>query len=85
LNYNIIIYNDDFTPFLFVVELLVNVLNFDETKAILKVKEIEKNGFIKFKFNSYEISEAKALELKDFVKYHNFDLKIIFEKDNDVK
>lgn len=84
MNYSITFKKDDFTPFYFVVDLLIFFFKLNEKDSIEKVNVLEKTGELNICMFNYEITEAKLIEIRDFIKYHKLDLKVYMKKDEKV-
>lgn len=78
--YNVIIHNDNVTPFGFVIEILVNIFKYDREKAAELAYDIHDKGkgiagtYIK------SIAEAKVVLVRDVALKSNYPLSITLEK-----
>lgn len=78
--YNVIIYNDDFTPMEFVIQLLVEIFNKDINTAQEITMDIHNKGKAVAGTYSYEIAEQKVTECVVLCRYNGHQLKIEAEK-----
>jgi len=78
--YNVIMFNDDFTPMDFVIQLLVEVFNrsLEEAKTVTMNIHNEGQG-IAGTYN-FEIAEQKLSEALTVTRYNSHPLKITMEK-----
>ena len=78
--YNVIIHNDNITPFGFVIEILINIFKYDREKAAELTFDIHNNGkgiagtYIK------SVAEAKVVLVRDVALKSNYPLSVTLEK-----
>jgi ATP-dependent Clp protease adaptor protein ClpS len=67
-NWSVIIFNDEVTPIVFVVELLVSVFHHNEDKADLITMDVHQNGSGIAGSYPREMAEQKLYEAVNFIK-----------------
>lgn len=78
--YDVVFLNDDFTPFDFVVSLLVNIFGYDEKKAVDTTMTIHTEGRCAVGTFPYDIADQKRSESIFLARSFNFPLEIILEE-----
>lgn len=80
-NYKVIIYNDDETPYEWVVALLIKIFNYSNEAAHELSNEIDMVGEGIAGVYSYEIAEQKTTEAIALSRANGYPLEINIEKD----
>lgn len=78
--YNVVIFNDDFTPMEFVIQLLIEVFNKNIEEAKDITLAIHNDGKAVAGTYSYEIAEQKVAECIVICRYNGYQLKVDLEK-----
>lgn len=79
--YRVIIFDDDDTPFNWVVNLLQVVFNYTEPAANEMAAEVDKNGLGVVGIYTYEIAEQKSAEAITLSRSNGFPLDLKVEKE----
>ncbi len=79
--YNVIFLNDDFTPFDFVVSLLMNIFDYDNEKAYETTMKIHTEGSCVVGTYKYDIAVQKQNDSLYLAKSFNFPLEIIIKQE----
>ena len=80
--YNAVMLNDDYSPFEFVVQVLMYVFNKTEAQGWDIAKSVHQNQrAVIHSYSTREIAEAKVVEANNIAKAEGFPLKCIVEKD----
>ena len=79
--YKIIFINDDFTPMDFVIVVLEQIYNFDETSAHVKMMRIHNEGSAVIGTYSYAIAETKKTLTDNFSRKYGYPLEVKIEED----
>lgn len=80
-NYKVIIYNDEHTPFDFVISLLINLFRHNEVTAIELANTVHNAGSGVAGIYSYEVAEQKAMEGTDISRKNGYPLLLKVEKE----
>lgn len=78
--YNVVIYNDDFTPMEFVIQLLIEIFNKNIEDAKHITMQIHEEGKAIAGTYSFEIAEQKTSECLVITRYNGYQLKVVAEK-----
>lgn len=78
--FNVIVFNDSFTTFEFVVELLTKIYNHNEESAVDLTISIHNQGQAVVGVYTYEIAEQKVIDGITMARSKGFPLKIILEE-----
>lgn len=78
--YKVVIYNDDFTPMEFVIDLLISVFNHDQSHAVELTLLIHNQGNAIAGVYSYEIAEQKGVDATDLSRNCGYPLMIKLEQ-----
>ncbi len=73
--YQVLIYNDDFTPMDFVVEVLVEVFNKEEAAAVALMMSIHKGNYAVAGVYPRDIARTKAAETVQWARSKGYPLK----------
>ena len=79
--YKVVILNDDFTPFEFVIEVLCSIFHKSAEDAISITKQIHQNGVGIGGVYTHEVAETKAMETMQSAKVYSFPLRCTIEKE----
>jgi len=79
--FKVIFWNDDITPMGFVVELLVNIFNYDRSNAIEKMLEVHETGKSVVGIYLKAIAESKATLVREVSIKANYPLKVTVEEE----
>lgn len=77
--YRVVIFNDDYTPMEFVIQLLIEIFNKDIESAKDITLSIHEKGKCVAGIYSMEIAEQKVSEAIIMINYHGYPLKIVAE------
>ena len=69
-SYNVVMFNDDFTPMDFVIAILLKVFKKSETEALSLTMEVHNKGQGIAGTYSRDIAETKVTEAMDYAKAH---------------
>lgn len=72
--YDVILFNDDFTPMDFVVDVLVNFFAMDHEKAAQTMMTVHTQGKAVCGRYPYDIADTKALVVTEFAREHEYPL-----------
>lgn len=75
-SYNVVIFNDDYTPIEWVIALLVRVFKHSENTAENITLTIHNNGSAVVGTYGYELAEQKTMESIELSRSHGFPLEI---------
>lgn len=78
--YNVIIFNDDFTPVDFVIQLLIEIFNKDIELATSATMQIHEKGKAVAGTYSFEVAEQKHAEATSAARSNGYPLKLSLEK-----
>ena len=78
--YNVVIFNDDFTPMEFVIQLLIEVFNTSIEEAKDVMVKVHEEGKGVAGMYGLEIAEQKQQEATIIARHHGHPLKVIIEK-----
>ena len=78
--YNVIIYNDDYTPMEFVVMVLEKIFNKKQEEATQIMLHVHKNGIGVCGTFTYEVAESKCKSVMDMAKKNEHPLQCTMEK-----
>lgn len=81
-NWNVIFWNDDVTPMGFVVYVLKEVFNFEESDAFQQMLKIHKEGSAVVGSYLKAIAESKMLLVSNASERAGFPLKVTIEKES---
>lgn len=79
--FKVIFWNDDVTAMGFVVELLVNIFNYERSEAIKKMLEIHETGKSVVGVYLKAIAESKATLVREVSIKANYPLKVTVEEE----
>lgn len=74
--YQVVIYNDDFTPMDFVVEVLVHLFGKEEAAAVALMLEIHKGNYAVAGMYPKDIARTKAAEAVQWARDEGYPLKV---------
>lgn len=78
--FNVMIHNDDYTPFIFVIEVLMDLFRHTETKAEEIAQEVHDRGQASAGLFTRDVAETKANQVAEHAKRAEFPLKASVEK-----
>ena len=79
--YNVVLYNDDFTPMEFVVIVLERFFGKNHTQAFEIMLTVHKKGLAVVGVFSHEIAETKVSQVMAFARKHQHPLQCTMEKE----
>lgn len=79
--YKVLLYNDDFTPMEFVVEILETIFHKANTLATKVMLDVHHNGSGLCGIYPYEVAETKVAQVTDKAKQHRYPLKCTMEEE----
>ena len=79
--YKVLLLNDDYTPMDFVVDILERFFSKSSEEAILVMLEVHNKGSAICGTYSYEIAEAKCLEVRNYANKEGHPLECIIRKE----
>lgn len=74
--YQVLIYNDDFTPMDFVVEVLINIFDKEESAAVAMMMSIHKGNYAVAGVYPRDIAQTKAAEAVQWARSEGHPLKV---------
>ena len=74
--YQVLIYNDDFTPMDFVVEVLMNIFEKEESAAVAMMMSIHKGSCAVAGVYPRDIAQTKAAEAVQWARSEGYPLKV---------
>ena len=74
--YQVLIYTDDFTPMDFVVRVLVQIFNKDESGAVALMLTIHKGNYAVAGVYPRDIAQTKAMEAVQWARKEGYPLKV---------
>lgn len=74
--YQVVIYNDDFTPMDFVVEVLVNIFGKEEEAAVALMLKIHKGQYAVAGVYPKDIAKTKAAQAVQWAREEGYPLKV---------
>jgi len=74
--YQVLIYNDDFTPMDFVVEVLVRIFDKEESAAVALMLSIHKGNYAVAGVYPKDIAQTKAAEAVQWARQEGYPLKV---------
>lgn len=74
--YQVVIYNDDFTPMDFVVEILVRIFDKEESAAVALMLEIHKGKYAVAGIYPKDIAKTKAAQAVQWAREEGYPLKV---------
>lgn len=74
--YQVLIYNDDFTPMDFVVEVLVQIFEKDTDSAVALMMSIHKGNYAVAGVYPKDIAQTKAMEAVQWAREEGYPLKV---------
>lgn len=74
--YRVLIYNDDFTPMDFVVEVLMQIFEKDETTAVALMLSVHKGNFAVAGVYPRDLAQTKAAEAVKWARSEGYPLKV---------
>lgn len=74
--YQVLIYNDDFTPMDFVVEVLVRIFDKEVNQAVTLMMSIHKGNYAVAGVYPRDIAQTKALEAVSWAREEGYPLKV---------
>ena len=78
-NYNVVLYNDDFTTKEFVVSLLIGIFNKSETEAVSLMETVHRRGSAVIGVYSYDIAQTLAAATIQNARSNGFPLRCELE------
>ena len=78
--FNVVFYNDDYTPMEFVVLVLESIFNKKQEEATQIMLHVHKNGIGVCGTFTYEVAESKCKTVIEFAKKHEHPLQCTIEK-----
>ena len=75
-HYQVLIYNDDFTPMDFVVEVLMNIFEKEESAAVAMMMSIHKGSCAVAGVYPRDIAQTKAAEAVQWARSEGYPLKV---------
>ena len=79
--FKVLLYNDDYTTKLFVVEILTAVFNKSQDEAIRLMWHVHKNGVGVCGIYPLEVAETKILQVTELARENGFPLKLSLEEE----
>ncbi len=79
--YKVIILNDDYTPFDFVVEVIMKVFSKNEREALQIMQHAHRNGKAMCGIFSKEVANLKVILIKELAESEDFPLQAVTEED----
>jgi len=79
--YKVILHNDDYSTFEFVIEVLMEVFNKNENEAINLTLKVDREGYAIIGTYPKEIAETKVSLVKEMAKENNFPLLATMEEE----
>ncbi len=79
--YKVIILNDDYTPFDFVVEVIMDVFNKNQREALQIMQHAHRNGKAMCGIFSKEVADLKVILIKESAESAGFPLQAVTEED----
>ena len=79
--FKVLLYNDDYTTKLFVVEILTAVFNKSQDEATRLMWHIHKNGVGVCGIYPLEVAETKILQVTELARENGFPLKLSLEEE----
>ena len=79
--YKVILHNDDYSTFDFVIEVLMNVFNKNKDDAVNITFKVDQEGFAIVGIYPKEIAETKVSLVKEMAKENNFPLLATMEEE----
>lgn len=79
--YRVIILNDDYSPMDFVILVLMDIFNHDESSAHKIMLDIHKKGAGLGGLYTFEIAETKSMQMNQLARENKFPLKSFVEED----
>lgn len=74
--YQVLIYNDDFTPMDFVVDILMEIFDKEESAAVTLMMSIHKGNFAVAGIYPRDIAQTKASEAVSWARSQGYPLKV---------
>lgn len=74
--YMVILYNDDYTSFEFVISILVNIFGHSTENAIVLTHKIHSEGSGVAGIYTYEIAEQKKIDTEELAKANEYPLRV---------
>ncbi len=74
--YQVLIYNDDFTPMEFVVEVLIRIFGKDADSAVTLMMSIHKGNYAVAGVYPKDIAQTKATEAEQWAREEGYPLKV---------
>ena len=78
--FQVVMYNDDYTPMEFVVHVLEHFFNKDHETAQRIMMHVHQHGIGECGVYTYEVAETKVTQVMDFARKHQHPLQCIMEK-----
>ena len=79
--YKVILHNDDYSTFEFVIEVLMEIFNKTKDEAIELTFKVDKDGYAVIGIYPKEIAETKVSLVKEMAKENNFPLLATMEEE----
>ena len=79
--FQVVMYNDDYTPMEFVVHILERFFNKNRQEATRIMWHVHKRGVGVCGVYTYEVAETKVTQVMDFARQHQHPLQCTLEKD----
>jgi len=80
-NFKVLLHNDDYTPRVFVVQILQAVFNKSQEDATRLMWYVHKNGIGVCGVYPYEVAETKIAQVTDLARENGFPLKLTMEEE----
>jgi ATP-dependent Clp protease adaptor protein ClpS len=78
--YRVLLLNDDFTPQLFVVHVLMKFFNMNEPNAFNVMSHVHNHGVGECGVFTFEVAETKVIQVMDFSRQNQHPLQCVMEK-----
>jgi ATP-dependent Clp protease adaptor protein ClpS len=78
--WQVVMYNDDYTPMEFVVHVLERFFNKDHEAATRIMLHVHHHGIGECGIYTYEVAETKVTQVMDFARKHQHPLQCVMEK-----
>ena len=78
--FQVVMYNDDYTPMEFVVHVLERFFNKDREAATRIMLHVHHHGIGECGIFTYEVAETKVTQVMDFARKHQHPLQCVMEK-----
>ncbi len=79
--YKVLLLNDDYTSMEFVIMVLMEIFGFENNKAMATMYKIHEKGSAVCGVYTYEIAEAKVVQVHKVAKEHEYPLRAVMEEE----